>query len=109
VFVPSPDAQRDGRVALLEFGARVNRRSKVVKRDAPEGIKENLVSESGTKLRACDISSAGPEIPGWITPELLAETQQVWSEVYGREVSAAEATEILLNVKRLASTMRRSQ
>jgi hypothetical protein len=43
----------------------------------------------------------------WITPDLLDETQQVWSEIYGRDISAAEATEILLNVKRLASAVAR--
>ena len=39
----------------------------------------------------------------WITGELLAKTQRVWSESYGREVSADEAVEILSNVKRLAA------
>ena len=43
--------------------------------------------------------------PAWITPELLAQTRDVWSPYYGRDVSAAEATEILLNVKRLASLL----
>ena len=42
---------------------------------------------------------------GWISPELLAETQRVWSTVYGRDVSVAEATEILLNVKRLSKIL----
>ena len=43
--------------------------------------------------------------PSWISDELLAETQRVWSSVYGREVAVAEATEILLNVKRLAGLL----
>ena len=42
---------------------------------------------------------------GWISPSLLAETQAVWSREYGRPVDAAEATEILLNVKRLAKLL----
>jgi hypothetical protein len=41
----------------------------------------------------------------WISTELLDETRQVWSAIYGRDVSIAEATEILLSVKRLASTL----
>lgn len=41
----------------------------------------------------------------WITGELLVETQRVWSEAYGREVSADEAVEILSNVKRLAAAL----
>ena len=41
----------------------------------------------------------------WITDSLLADTQRVWGRVYGRDVSATEATEILLNVKRFASTV----
>ena len=41
----------------------------------------------------------------WITDELLAETQRVWSEAYGYEVSAGEAVEILSNVRRLAAAL----
>jgi hypothetical protein len=41
----------------------------------------------------------------WITGELLADTQRVWSEAYGREVSADEAVEILGSVKRLAAAL----
>jgi hypothetical protein len=41
----------------------------------------------------------------WITGELLAETQRVWSEAYGHEVSVGEAVEILGNVKRLAAAL----
>ena len=48
---------------------------------------------------------ARPLSLAWITDELLAETQRVWSEVYGREISADEATEILMNVKRFAQVL----
>ena len=40
----------------------------------------------------------------WITEELLARTQEVWSDYLGREVPPEEATEILLNVHMIAST-----
>jgi hypothetical protein len=38
----------------------------------------------------------------WMTDELIAETQRVWSPHYGRELSVDEAIEILRNVKRFA-------
>ena len=38
----------------------------------------------------------------WITDELLEQTRNVWSKMYGRIISANEAVEILMNVKRLA-------
>jgi len=40
----------------------------------------------------------------WISDELLARTQKVWSDYLGRDVPAEEATEILLNVQRIAHT-----
>ncbi|MGD0088394.1 MAG: hypothetical protein ABSE73_00570 [Planctomycetota bacterium] len=44
-------------------------------------------------------------LPAWIDDALLRETQRVWSKQYGRDVSVAEATEILLNVRRLAKLL----
>ena len=41
----------------------------------------------------------------WISDELLARTQQVWSRAYGRPVSEEEAVEILRNVKQLAEVL----
>jgi hypothetical protein len=41
----------------------------------------------------------------WISDELLAETRDVWSEVYGRPVDEAEAVEILMNAKRFAEVL----
>jgi len=41
----------------------------------------------------------------WISDELLAKTQQVWSKAYGRPVSEEEAVEILMNVKRFAEVL----
>lgn len=41
----------------------------------------------------------------WISDELLARTQQVWSKAYGRPVSEEEAVEILRNVKQLAEVL----
>jgi hypothetical protein len=38
----------------------------------------------------------------WMTDELIAETQRVWSPHYGRELTKDEAVEILQNVKRFA-------
>ncbi|GIX04985.1 MAG: hypothetical protein KatS3mg114_0854 [Planctomycetaceae bacterium] len=41
----------------------------------------------------------------WVSDELIAETQRLWSERYGREVSADEAIEILQNIKRFAEML----
>ena len=41
----------------------------------------------------------------WITDEMLARTQAVWSKHYGRRVSPDEAVEILMNVKALAEVL----
>jgi len=35
----------------------------------------------------------------------MAETQDVWSEVYGRPVDEAEAIDILMNAKRFAEVL----
>jgi hypothetical protein len=41
----------------------------------------------------------------WMTDELIAETQRVWSPHYGRDLSPNEAVEILRNVKRFAEIL----
>lgn len=45
----------------------------------------------------------------WITDELIDETRRVWSPEYGRVLSADEAVEILMNVKRLAEVLLKIQ
>jgi len=40
-----------------------------------------------------------------ITDELIDETRRVWSPEYGRVLSADEAIEILMNVKRFAEVL----
>ena len=44
-------------------------------------------------------------IAGWITEDLLRETQEVWSGIYGYRISPADAVEILTNVKNLAECL----
>ena len=41
----------------------------------------------------------------WVSDELIADTQRLWSARYGREISADEAIEILQNVKRFAEML----
>ena len=41
----------------------------------------------------------------WITADLLAKTQRVWSKAYRRSVDENEAIEILMNVKQLAEVL----
>jgi hypothetical protein len=43
-----------------------------------------------------------PESEGWITPELIQDTQRVWSKRYGRPITQEDALEILINVKNVA-------
>jgi len=54
------------------------------------------------------VSGGVPDRPlslAWITDELIAETQRVWSPHYGRDLSPDEALEILRNVKRFAEAL----
>jgi len=46
-----------------------------------------------------------PPRPGWVSEALLAETVEVWSEMYGRAISEEEALEMLANVKRLGEAL----
>ena len=41
----------------------------------------------------------------WVSDELIAETQRLWSDRYRREISVDEAIEILQNVKRFAEML----
>jgi hypothetical protein len=41
----------------------------------------------------------------WVSDEMIAETQRLWSDRYGREISVAEAIEILQNIKRFAEML----
>ena len=50
-----------------------------------------------------------PLSTSWITDELMEDTRKVWSKVYGRVISPAEAVEILMNVKKLAEVIMDAQ
>lgn len=41
----------------------------------------------------------------WVSDDLIAETQRLWSARYGREIAVDEAIEILFNVKRFAEML----
>ncbi len=45
----------------------------------------------------------------WMTDELINRTRAVWSRAYGRDISEAEAVEILSNVRRFAEVVIRLQ
>ena len=45
----------------------------------------------------------------WISDELLAKTQRVWSKAYGHPVGVEEAVEILTNVKHLAQALMKAK
>lgn len=53
-------------------------------------------------LPPCDPGAASwPLSARWITDDRVRETQRVWSKVYGCPITAEEAVEILMNVRRL--------
>ena len=41
----------------------------------------------------------------WVSDELIAETQRLWSARYGREIARDEAIEILVNIRRFAEML----
>ena len=49
--------------------------------------------------------SARPLSTQWLSDERIAEARRVWSKAYGRVISADEAIEILMNVRRLAEVL----
>ena len=54
------------------------------------------------------VPGEGPGRPAslaWMSDELIADTQRVWSPHYGRELSRDDAVEILRNVKRYAEVL----
>ena len=50
-------------------------------------------------------ATSRPPVRGWITDEMIAETQQVWGAYLGRPVPEDEAIEMLVNVHRLAEVL----
>jgi len=44
-----------------------------------------------------------------LSDERIAEARRVWSKAYGRVISEGEATEILMNVRRLAEVLLRAE
>ena len=58
--------------------------------------------ENGQPVRVPGEVPDRPLSLAWMTDDLIAETQRVWSPQYGRELSTDEAVEILRNVKRFA-------
>lgn len=59
---------------------------------APEVQGEGEPAEAGGR----------PLALAWITDELIEEHRRVWSRMYGRIITEAEAIEIIMNIKRLA-------
>ena len=53
--------------------------------------------------------AARPLSMAWISNELLAQTQRVWSRAYGRPIGEEEAVEILTNVKHLAQALMKAK
>ena len=66
--------------------------------DGPEPTGQSLNVEA-----QCDLAGGdGPLETEWITEDLIARTQEVWSEYLEREVDREEAIEMLLNVQGVA-------
>lgn len=67
-------------------------------------ISTGLLNENGNSLY---VPGAVPDRPlslAWMTDELIADTQRVWSPYYGYHLTVDEAVEILRNVKRFAES-----
>jgi hypothetical protein len=62
-------------------------------------------SENGDPVTVSGEVPGRPASLAWMTDELIAETQRVWSPLYGRQLSRDDAVEILRNVKRFAEVM----
>ena len=50
-------------------------------------------------------ASRAPLSGAWMTDARVEQTRRVWSKAYGRVVTAEEAVEILMNVRRLATVL----
>lgn len=46
-----------------------------------------------------------PLSQAWITDELIAKHQQLWSKRYKRDIPREEAIEIIMNIKRFAEAV----
>jgi hypothetical protein len=46
-----------------------------------------------------------PVALAWITDELIEKHRRVWSRMYGRVITEAEAIEIIMNIKRFAEAI----
>ena len=66
--------------------------------DRPDSTGQSLDVEAQCERAGGD----GPLETQWMSEELIARTQDVWSRYLEREVDRDEAIEILLNVKRIA-------
>lgn len=51
------------------------------------------------------LSDTPPGCPEWITPELIAETVEVWQPYYAEELTTADAIGILRQVGLLFDTL----
>ncbi|HEY4313309.1 MAG TPA: hypothetical protein VGN12_27915 [Pirellulales bacterium] len=53
--------------------------------------------------------AAGPALPTWITPELIAETIRVWQPYYQARLTAEDAIAIVKDVGRLLDVLSRNE
>lgn len=74
----------------------------------PPRIQARLTGLLPENRHPVPVSGGTPDRPlslAWITDELIAETQRVWSPLYDHDLSTDEAVEILRNVKRFAEVL----
>lgn len=51
------------------------------------------------------VTGGRPVALAWITDELIEKHRRVWSRMYGRVISEAEAIEIIMNIKRFGEAI----
>ena len=78
------------------------------KRSQPTGLSSSQ-EEHGPIAPQASPPSQRPLAHAWITPELIAENQRVWSGAYGRNIGEDETVEIITNIRRFAETLLRAR
>lgn len=73
--------------------------------DRPSGVDITGFSSPDEPGLCVPVPVRRPLSLAWVSDELIAETQRLWSARYERDISVEEAIEILQNVKRFAEML----
>jgi hypothetical protein len=65
-----------------------------------ESVATPLLGKGGTNSRT-DLCSLPAGSPGWVTPELIADTIRVWQPYYRAPLTSEDALGMIMNVGQL--------